>query len=85
MTDNYAARNERRAREVLAICASIGAVDQNLATLTITADPMIPDDNHPENREYFVEIDVLEHEPTGFVTGVGKRKYRILLEEVDND
>lgn len=89
-TDEWAARDERRARETLAIYAGIGIASQGHGTHggKITADPMIPDDEHPEIREYYYEIDCLEHGPTdpttggAMVTGVTTRKYRIMLEEV---
>lgn len=87
MADEWAARDERRAREMLAICAGMGAATQPMARLSVTADPLIPDDEHPEVREYFVMVDCLKHAPIdadggAFVNGISKRKYRIVLEEV---
>lgn len=86
----FRARDERRARETLAIYAGIGIANQSheMHGAKITADPMMPDDGHPERREYFYEHICMTHGPSGpdggaFINGTRVRKYRIVLEEVD--
>lgn len=84
--DYWEARNQQFTLERLCFSAMLGIHEAGDDKLQVDADPADPgeDDNYLR-REFYVTAPVLEHAPdgSGLVTGVGERKYRVLLEPVD--
>lgn len=85
----WAANDERDTRYWLAFAAACGMQEHGILHAEIVAEPQEPPTSGPDTREYFIIRDVLDHGPTdpqtggAMVTGIKRRKYRIVLEEVD--
>lgn len=85
-TDEWDARALRIAHEMVALTLAVGTRTHPFGSdrMTVSAVPVNPDDNNPEEeRHYYVELDELDHEDSGFVTGIKKTKYEITLTKVE--
>lgn len=88
-SQEWDARALRIAHNIVAINLAVGTQTVSpfsAGRMTVSAVPANPDDNNPdEERHYYVEIDELDHESGGFVTGIKRTKYELTLTKVVDD